>query len=44
MSKPVSTILTVILSLLILTGSPGQAAQQREADQSVSYGVSLRSP
>lgn len=35
MSKPMSVILTVILSLLILTGSPVQAAQERVADQSV---------
>jgi Ca-activated chloride channel homolog len=41
MSKPVSAILTLILSLLILSGSPGQAAQQREADQSVKLGVEL---
>lgn len=41
MSKPVSVILTVILSLLISTGSLGQAAQEREADQSVKLGVEL---
>jgi len=41
MSKPVSAILPVILSLLILTGSPSQAAQEREADQSVKLGVEL---
>ncbi len=41
LSKPVSVILTVILSLLISTGSLGQAAQEREADQSVKLGVEL---
>lgn len=41
MSKPVSVILTAILSLLISTGSLGQAAQEREADQSVKLGVEL---
>lgn len=41
MSKPVSAVLTFILSLLPSIGSPGQAAQQREADQSVKLGVEL---
>lgn len=41
MSKPVRVILTAILSLLISTGSLGQAVQEREADQSVKLGIEL---
>lgn len=41
MSKLVSTILTVILSVLISTGRPDQTAQQSQSDPPVKLGVEL---